>query len=39
MSAVAAIQSPESSQVARYARSVELSKKSEWQIDRPSSRP
>jgi hypothetical protein len=34
MSAVAAIQSPESGQVARYARSVELSKKSEWQIDR-----
>ena len=34
MSAVAAIQSPEQGQVARYARSVELSKKSEWQIDR-----
>jgi hypothetical protein len=34
MSAVAAMQSPEPSQAARYARSVELSKKSEWQIDR-----
>ena len=34
MSAVAAIQSPESGRAARYARSVELSKKSEWQIDR-----
>ena len=34
MSAVAAMQTPELGQVARYARVVELSKKSEWQIDR-----
>ena len=34
MSAVAAMQSPESAQVGRYARSVELSKRFEWQIDR-----
>ncbi len=34
MSAAAPLQAPESGQAARYARVVELSKKSEWQIDR-----
>ena len=34
MSAAAAVLVPESGQATRYARSVELSKKSEWQIDR-----
>jgi P-aminobenzoate N-oxygenase AurF len=34
MSAVAAMNTPESGQAARYARLVTLSKKSEWQIDR-----
>lgn len=34
MSAAAAVLVAESSQATRYARSVELSKKSEWQIDR-----
>ena len=34
MSAVAALQSPESNRAGRYARSVALSKISEWQIDR-----
>jgi hypothetical protein len=34
MSAAAVMQAPESNQAVRYARSVELSKKSEWQIDR-----
>lgn len=34
MSAAAAALVPESGQASRYARSVELSKKSEWQIDR-----